>query len=612
MRGKSRDKGERDAASSSAGRGKRSSKSSDTRTAKGGSDGKRGSNANAKPAKRGSVVKRIRQSRFMKEPGRIMGPRLLFIASVAVLLTFGLIMVYSASSITAYNDFHDAAYYVKRQAMFMVIGIVACIVCAKIPYRFWCNPTVFVVLWFITVLLLTATAFGLGVSALGAERSIMIAGFALQPAEFAKIVILMTCASLFELWHEGKFEFKHFIGILAVATLVPLILIYRQPDLGTAIILAVGFLALCLLAQVPLKPIAIIIGVMVLYVVFACVTQPYHLERIITMFDPWVDPQGDGYQSVQSLYAFGSGGLFGTGLGLSRQKYLYLPYAHTDFIFAIVGEELGFIGAAALVVIFGVFIFAGIQISRRASDLYGCYIAGSMTVMVGFQACVNMACVCGIAPVTGKALPFISYGGSSLMATMIIVGLILSVSVHTRVDAESEQRRDNLRVLEGGPHLDVDLENSYAGRVISLFGGQTQQQERPRGTAPRPSRQDEGRAAERRTGGSMQGGTDSRYSSRPGSSYRHRRDDAPSRSATGRAGSHEGRLSRPRSGDARRAQGASRSSSSRRGSRAAQPHDSRLRTTRGGAQLGRSRSSRRRGSFGDTPNRSGRNRGGRR
>ena len=281
MRGKSRDKDDNDTASSLAGRGKRRSKSSGSRSAKGGPDSRQ--DPSAKPSRRGSVVKRIRQSRFMKEPGRIMGPRLLFIASVAVLLTFGLIMVYSASSITAYNDFHDAAYYVKRQVTFMAIGIVACIACAKIPYRFWCSPTVFVVLWFITVLLLTATAFGLGVSALGAERSIMIAGFALQPAEFAKIVILMTCASLFELWHEGKFEFRHFIGILAVATLVPLILIYRQPDLGTAIILAVGFLALCLLAQVPLKPIAIIIGALVLYVVFACVTQPYHLERIITI-----------------------------------------------------------------------------------------------------------------------------------------------------------------------------------------------------------------------------------------------------------------------------------------------------------------------------------------
>lgn len=610
MRGKSRDKGDKGTASSSAGRGKRHAKSSDTRTAKGKADSKR--SGNVKPSKRGSVVKRIRQSRFMKEPGRIMGPRLLFIASVAVLLAFGLIMVYSASSITAYNDFHDAAYYVKRQAMFMVIGIIACIACAKIPYRFWCNPTVFVVLWFITVLLLTATAFGLGVSALGAERSIMIAGFALQPAEFAKIVILMTCASLFELWHEGKFEFKHFIGILAVATLVPLILIYRQPDLGTAIILAVGFLALCLLAQVPLKPIAIIIGVLVLYVVFACVTQPYHLERIITMFDPWVDPQGDGYQSVQSLYAFGSGGLFGTGLGLSRQKYLYLPYAHTDFIFAIVGEELGFIGAAALVVIFGVFIFAGIQISRRASDLYGCYIAGSMTVMVGFQACVNMACVCGIAPVTGKALPFISYGGSSLMATMIIVGLILSVSVHTRVDAENEQRRDNLRVLDGGSHLDVDLESSYAGRVISLFGGQAQQQGRSRGTASRPLRQDEADAARRRRDRRSEESAGSRYSSRSGWGHRARRDDAPSRSTTGRATSREGRLSHQRSGDARGAQGASHSAGSRRGSRAEQPQGGRTRTTRAGSQPGRSRSSRQRGSFGDTLNRSGRNRGRRR
>lgn len=158
---------------------------------------------------------------------------------------------------------------------------------------------------------------------------------------------------------------------------------------------------------------------------------------------------GDGYQAIQSLYAFGSGGVFGTGLGLSRQKYLYLPYAHTDFIYAIVGEELGLIGAVFVVVLFGLFIFAGMRICRNAPDMFGCMLAGSFTVMIGFQACVNMACVTGIAPVTGKALPFISYGGSSLIATMIMIGIILSVSLRSKVGMSHERKRDNLRVIDG-------------------------------------------------------------------------------------------------------------------------------------------------------------------
>ncbi len=415
---------------------------------------------------------RTPSSRLLSEPAAIMAPRLLFILSVVALCILGLIMVYSASSITAYNEFGDAAYYVKRQAVFLVLGIILCVICCRVPYALWAQPVVFLCFWLVTVVMLSLTAFGMGVSALGAERSIVIAGFNLQPAEFAKITVLITVASIVQMRMNGAIGGRRFIVIVLVATIVPLILIYRQPDLGTAIILAVGLIALALLAGISWKLVGLILGVVVAYIVVACITQPYHLDRIVSMLDPWVDPQGDGYQAIQSLYAFGSGGVFGTGLGLSRQKYLYLPYAHTDFIYAIVGEELGLIGAVLVVVLFGLFVFAGMRICRNAPDMLGCMLAGSFTVMIGFQACVNMACVTGIAPVTGKALPLISYGGSSLLATMIMIGIVLSVSFRSKVGMSYERKRDNFVVIDGKDRTRPESTSSHVvhGNVIPLHG----------------------------------------------------------------------------------------------------------------------------------------------
>lgn len=395
---------------------------------------------------------RVKQktSRLLSEPALIVGPRLVFILSVAALCVLGLIMVYSASSIAAFNEYGDPTYYIKRQVLFLAIGVIVCIICARIPYSVWSVPAVFITAWAISVAFLCMTAFGMGVSALGAERSIIIGGFALQPAEFAKITVLIAVASIVKMHIDGVLEGGRFVAIILIASIIPLILIYRQPDLGTAIILAVGIIALSLLAGISKRIILLVLGIVVLYIIFACVTQPYHFARIVSMFDPWADPQGDGYQAIQSLYAFGNGGIFGTGLGLSRQKYLYLPYAHTDFIYAIIGEELGLFGSIFVVLLFGAFILAGMRIARNAPDMFGCMLSGSFTVMIAFQACVNMACVTGIAPVTGKALPFISYGGSSMIASMIMVGIILSVSFRSRAGAANERRRDNLMVIDGG------------------------------------------------------------------------------------------------------------------------------------------------------------------
>ena len=382
-------------------------------------------------------------------PAAILAPRLLLVASVVALCALGLVMVYSASSVTAYNDFGDASYYLDRQAVFVVCGAVLCVICAAAPYRLWTNIAVAACVWLVAVALLALTAL-VGVEALGAERSLVVAGFAIQPSEVAKVAVLIAFVALHRAWQEGLIAPQAFVGLSAVAVGVPVILIYQQPDLGTVVILLAGLLVCMVLAGIRWRVILLICALGIAYVVISCITQPYHLTRILTMLDPWLDPTGDGYQTIQSLYAFGSGGVTGVGIGLSRQKYLYLPEAHTDFIFAIIGEELGLVGTLLTVLGFAVFIWAGLCISRKAPDLAGCMLAGSLTAMIGFQALANMACVAGIAPVTGKALPFISYGGSSMVTTLCMVGIVVSVSLRSRVGIVFERRRDDLLVFDGG------------------------------------------------------------------------------------------------------------------------------------------------------------------
>lgn len=397
--------------------------------------------------------KKTEPTGMFSAPAEIMGPRLLFILAVVILCVLGLVMIYSSSSIEAYGDStfgNDPMYFFRQQVVWLAIGTIACVIAALIPYQVWKNPRVAYILWGATALLLFAVIAGFGTTSLGADRSLRFGPLSLQPAEFAKITVVLVLASVFERWHDGQLEGVHALGELAVISGITLFLIYKQPDLGTSMILIIGILAMLILSGVDRRVILGIIGLGVLFFVFTTIAQPYHLDRIATMLNPWKDAQGDGYQTVQGFLAFGSGGLFGTGLGMSRQKYDYLPYAYNDFIYAVIGEELGFVGALFTLLLFALFVYAGMRISHKARDTYGAVISGALTTMVGFQAFVNMACVAGMAPVTGKALPFISYGGSSLLATMIMCGLILSVSRLSRLDNQVEKRRENLIVMDGG------------------------------------------------------------------------------------------------------------------------------------------------------------------
>ncbi|NTU89667.1 MAG: putative lipid II flippase FtsW [Actinobacteria bacterium] len=393
-------------------------------------------------------------------PARIMLPRLLLILSAVVLIVLGLVMIYSASSITALDEFEDSAYYLKNQLQFIVIGLVLVLITIRIRYEFW-DSNVSWIPWGLVMILLVITAV-MGVAGLGAQRWVSLGplgGF--QPSEFMKIAVILLLANFVTVFRKGGMSNKGFFIGIAVIVFIPALFIIAQPDLGTTIILLIVAFAVLWFGEIELKIILIIVAVIFAVGLIGIAIEPYRFARIIAAFDPWSDPLGDGYQLINALYAFGSGGLTGVGLGLSRQKYLYLPEAHTDFIFAVIGEELGLLGALVVIVLFIVFIYAGIQISRNSPTIFGRMVAGSATITIGTQAFLNMACTLGLFPITGKPLPFISSGGSSLLATLILTGLILGVSFQSDVPDRQTRSRLDFKIYEGGG---VNVQRASQGR----------------------------------------------------------------------------------------------------------------------------------------------------
>ena len=378
----------------------------------------------------------------------ILGPRLVLLLTVLILTLIGFVMIYSASSIFAIAEGSPVTSYMVDQLRFAVIGVVACVVLWRIPYQVWLTPVVWAV-WGVGVLLLLLTAFG-GAEANGAQRWLFIGPFGLQPSEFVKIAFVLTAAKLFSDLRAGQTGGRAFLVQILVFIVVPTGFLYwTQSDLGTTAIIALGIVAVMWLGEVPLRTILVVIGCAILFAVFAVVSSPYRSGRMLFL-DPWNDGQGGygaGYQLIHSFYAFSEGGVFGVGLGNSREKYLWLPESETDFIYSIIGEELGLIGAVAVILLFLVLLWAGLRIARSAADDYGTMIAGSLIIMLVFQAFLNIGCVIGAFPTTGKPLPFISSGGSSLVASYMMIGIILSVSRGSEPERISRRRRDELTVM---------------------------------------------------------------------------------------------------------------------------------------------------------------------
>lgn len=407
-------------------------------------------------------------------PADIMLPRIVLVVSSIMLVLIGLVMVFSASTVEAIADGDSVFSYVGKQAVFVVVGAVAAFAVARIlPYHLWRSGPLFYIFWGLAMVLLVAVLF-VGTTILGAQRWIYIGPFSLQPTEFAKIILVIGAARIMCDVNEGAMDLKQAAVWFLVLVLAPLgFLFVTQSDMGSAIIILMGVFAVAWLGEVPsriLLAVAIAIGLAGV----AAMSTGYRAERVAVWLNPWNDGMGGydtGFQLIHSYYAFAQGGIFGVGLGNSREKFLYLPEAETDFIFSIIGEELGLLGAAAVIALFVALLYAGLRIAAKAPDEFGRILAGSLIVMLVGQAFLNMACATGLFPTTGKPLPFISSGGSSVISSLLIVGVIMSVSYGSNVLTPYEKRRNNLSVLRvdrGGAARPAKGGSSGAGRGASV------------------------------------------------------------------------------------------------------------------------------------------------
>ena len=434
------------------------------------------------------------KGRFGAIPERFMQPRLVLLVSTAILVCFGLVMIYSASSISAmtsedmgYNPF----YYVQRQLGFAAAGVALAFIVSRIDYRAVVRNFQ-VPIWIVTIgmlaIIFTPIA---GADAYGATRWISVGPFSFQPSEFAKITILISVSYLAQQYFiDQTIDQMEFFKKFAIAALAPLLLILAQPDKGSTLIIVGTLLVIGYLADVDRRVLATIAVAGFIGFAFLSLKDDYSRARVVTMFNPWADYYGAGYQLAQGFYAFGSGGIFGVGFGFSRQKYSYLPMAHNDFIFAVIGEELGFIGVLGLLAVFGALVWAGFKIARYAPDLTGRLIAAGCTSMFIIQAFVNIGGVLGLLPLSGKPLPFISYGGSTIMSSILMVGLLMSVSRQSRLpETEYDRQRASWSIAKEQDTFDAP---GFAGLTM-VDGGVGVGMPLPRSSRPKSSAQSSAR-----------------------------------------------------------------------------------------------------------------------
>ncbi len=352
----------------------------------------------------------------------------LLLGAVLLLLAVGVVMVYSSSSAVALTTYHDGSYFMKRQLMWALIGLAVMLAAARIDHELLAKKGVVAGLLLLTLALLAATFVpGVGHAINGARRWIKLGGITFQPAELMKLMLVIYVCSYISGRGELLRDFKR--GLLPVLLVTALYLAPAlvQPDFGTVMTMAVVLFLLLFAGGARLLHLGglLLAGLPLVYV--AVVQKAYRLRRVLSFLNPWDDPRGAGHQIIQSFLAFGSGGIFGRGLGEGRQKLLFLPERHSDFIFAVIGEELGLIGAAAVLACFGVILWRGFHIAMEAEG-FSRMLALGITILVCVQALVNMAVVTGIMPTKGIALPLVSYGGSALVVTLAAVGVLLNIS----------------------------------------------------------------------------------------------------------------------------------------------------------------------------------------
>lgn len=345
-------------------------------------------------------------------------------ATIIMLVTIGVVMVYSASSYFAAFKYDNAEYFLWRQLAWAFIGTIAMLVTMNIDYHGYKKWTRVIII--ITFILLCAVFAFPPVK--GAQRWIRLGPASFQPSELAKYVVaLFVAKNISNNTQNIKKFWKGVVPNLAFACFMAGMILLEK-NLSITMVTIMVCVMMLFVAGTKLSQMTLLAGGVVSFGAFFALTSEYRLKRVLSFTNPWVDAQGDGYQLIQSLLALGSGGLTGVGIGQSRQKCFYIPEPHNDFILSVIGEELGYIGVMFVVILFIVFLWRGIIAASKAKDLYGSLLATGITSVVIFQALINIAVISGSMPVTGVPLPFISYGGSSLVINMLFMGVLLNIT----------------------------------------------------------------------------------------------------------------------------------------------------------------------------------------
>ncbi len=351
----------------------------------------------------------------------------LLLITIIIIAIFGIIMIYSASYIWAEYKFNDPFKFVKYQILFFLIGMVLIRIISKINYYTYYEYSNIILLSCIILLILVLIP-GIGTVRNGSRSWFGIGSFGIQPSEFTKLGLIIFTAKYLSKNIKDIKDIKKGVLPIIILTVIIFGLIMLQPDFGTGTILVMTIMGILFISGVHLSFFMKIGLVGLLGIVGLIIAAPYRVARILSFINPWKDPLGSGFQIIQSLYAIGPGGLFGFGFLNSRQKHFYLPEPQTDFIFSIISEEFGFLGVIIVTSLFLIIIIRGFKIARNCKELFGKFLVSGITFGLSFQTLLNLMVVVGLIPVTGVTLPFLSYGGSSLLITLISMGIILNVS----------------------------------------------------------------------------------------------------------------------------------------------------------------------------------------
>jgi cell division protein FtsW len=355
----------------------------------------------------------------------------LMAATSAVMIGMGLVMILSASSVEAFKTYGSSFLFFRKQLVGAAMGLVALLGLSRFDYR-RLRKLARPLFWLTLAGLVAALIPGIGVTGGGSSRWLTLGPVTVQPSELAKLALILVSAHVLE--RKGGFvgDIRELCIPVIPMTALACLLMVAQPDLGTTIITVSAVLTVLYLAGARIRHLGALFSLGTVAAAGLVLTQGYQRARFASYLHPWADPLKGGYQIIQGQIALGSGGWLGVGLGASRQKWSYVPNAHTDFIFAIIGEELGLIGTLLVLAAFGFFCYLGVRIAREAPDRFGFLVAGGITAWIGIQAVINIGAVTGMLPITGVPLPMVSFGGTSLVLTMAAIGILLSIARHGR------------------------------------------------------------------------------------------------------------------------------------------------------------------------------------